>query len=294
MSFEIKHKTKVLLCYITCIVLFLIFQAASMILGRTPLANLSGVFSAFQYGVCLSLVRTNKKRGIITSLILLGASLLNLVITIIASGMQAPFAGLFNVLFYMVTITWLGAIFAKQEKNAVTDIVTGLLNRRGLYQLLNSLIENEKPFHLIYLDIENFKLLNDSFGHVSGDLILKKTTKILQDYFGDRGIITRSGAEFAIILKDTDDAEKEANNILQKLSEKMSISEGSNVLDFYLSVFAGMSSYPKDSTNYEELINFADMAMYEAVKKNSTTAVVFEPKMEETAKRQMELEHLIK
>lgn len=295
MSIEMKHKTKALIQYIIGIVLFFAFQILSIVLDRAGLSNLNGVWSAFQYGVCLSLVRTNKKKGIITSMILLGFSLLNLIRVILVSKAYAPVSGLFNVVFYMVTITWLGMIFARQEKNAVTDIVTGLLNRRGLYQQLISLIEDEKPFHLINLEIGNFKLLNDSYGHIYGDLILKKITKILQDYFGDKGMVIRSGgAEFVIVLKITENAEMDANNLLQILTEKIVISEDSNVLDCYLSVFAGISSYPADSTNYEELINYADMAMVEAVRKNSSNAVVFEPSMEENAKRQMELERLIK
>ena len=295
MTGEMKHKTKVLIQYIVGIVLFFVFQLCMAVLSSNGFSTLGGVFSAFQYGVCLFLVRTNKRKGIITSLILLGLSLGNIVRILIVGSDYLPYAGLFNMIFYMVTIAWLGNIFAKQDRNAVTDIVTGLLNRRGLYQNLISLIEDEKPFHLINLEVGNFKILNDSYGHKHGDLILKKITKLLQDYFGENGIVTRSsGAEFMILLKISENAERDANNILQILSEKIIISEDSENLDCYLSVYAGISSYPADSSNYEELINYADMAMVEAARRNSSNVVVFEPSMEESAKRQMELERLIK
>lgn len=295
MSIEIKQKTKALIRYIAGILLFFVFQILSGVFGKGELSFLSGVFSSFQYASCLYLVRTNKKKGIITSMILIGFSILNILRVIIFSKQSLPVAGLFNMLFYMVTIAWLGMIFAKQEKDAVTDIVTGLTNRRGLYKQLISLIEDEKPFHLICLEIGNFKLINDSFGHTYGDLILKKVTNLLQGYFGDKGIVVRSGgADFAIILKITEDAERDANHILQILAEKIVLSEESDIPDCYLSVFAGISSYPADSVNYEELINYADMALEEATRKNSPNAVVFEPGMEENAKRRMELEHLIK
>ncbi|MGN1422129.1 MAG: putative bifunctional diguanylate cyclase/phosphodiesterase [Oscillospiraceae bacterium] len=292
---EIKQKTKARIKYIIGIALFVVLQIMMAVLSMNDLSTLSGVCSAFQYAVCLFLVRTNKKKGIITSMVLLGLGLINLVRIIIIGSDYLPFAGLFNLIFYMVTIAWLGIIFARQDRDAVTDVVTGLLNRRGLYQRMTSLIEDEKAFHLINIEIGNFKLLNDSYGHVYGDLILKKITKLLQDYFGDKGTIIRSGgAEFIVILKNTENAERDANNILQILAEKIVLSEENDVLDCYLSVFAGISSYPVDSKNYEELINYADMAMLEAVRKNSPNAVVFEPGMEEKAKRRMELEHLIK
>ena len=295
MSFDMKHKTKALIQYIVCIVLFFAFQFLSFVFGKIDLPHFSGVCCACQYGVCLALVRTNKRKGIITSMILLGFALLNLIRVVVSSISFMAIAGLFNMIFYIVTIAWLGAIFAKQEKTAVTDIVTGLLNRRGLYQQLTSLIEDEKPFYLINIDIGNFKLLNDSYGHVYGDLILKKITKLLEDYVGDRGIVTRNtGAEFVIILKNTQDAEKDANEILQILTEKIILSDDGDYLDCYLTVFAGISAYPKDSKNCEELVNYADMAMVEAVRSNATAAYVFEHSLEEKARRQMELEHLIK
>lgn len=295
MFFEIKHKTKALIHYIICIVLFFVFQVLMAVLNNINLSTLGGVFSAFQYAVCLSLVRINKKKGIITSMVLLGFSLINIIRIIVVGNDYLPYAGLFNIIFYIVTIAWLASIFSKQEKAAVTDVVTGLLNRRGLYQHLISLIEDEKSFHLITLEISNFKILNDSYGHIYGDLILKKITKLLQEYFNDKGTVVRSGgAEFVIILRKTQNAERDANNILQLLAEKIVLSDDCDVLDCYLSVFAGISSYPADSSNYEELINYADMAMAEAVRKNSPNAVLFEPSLEEKAKRQIEIEHLIK
>lgn len=295
MSIELKHKTKAMIKYIFGIVLFILFQAMMGILSQNNLSTLGGVCSAFQYASCLFLVRTNQKKGIITSMILLGLSLANIIRVLFVGGDYLPYAGLFNVIFYMVTIMWFAKIFAKQERDAVTDIVTGLYNRRGLYQQMNSLIEDEKPFHLINLEIGNFKLLNDNNGQAYGDLILKTITKILREYIGDKGTVVRSGGtEFVIILKESQDPEKDANDILQILSDKVVLSEGNDALDCYLTVFAGISSHPADSGNYEELINYADMATVEAVRKNSSTAVVFEPTMEENAKRQMELERLIK
>lgn len=258
MTLDIKHKTKALIQYIICIALFFVFQISAFFLDSANLSYFSGVCLAFQYGVCLVLVRTNKRKGIITSMVLLGLALLNIIRVILISNAYLPFSGLFNILFYIVTIAWLGAIFAKQEKAAVTDILTGLLNRRGLNQQLISLIEDEKPFYLINIEIGNFKLLNDSYGHIYGDLILKKITKRLIDYVGNRGMVTRNtGAEFVIILKNTDNAAQDADEMIKILTEKIVLSSDGDYLDCYLTVFAGISSYPKDSSNYEELINYA-------------------------------------
>lgn len=204
-------------------------------------------------------------------------------------------SGLFNQIFYIITIIWLGVIFAKQEKAAVTDMLTGLLNRRGLYKKLKDSIEDNKPFFLIDIELGNFKLLNDSFGTVYGDRLLKKTTERINSFIGNRGIASRKGgAEFVVILKDTHNAEEDANNLLDIIREKISLSLDGDYLDCYVTAFAGIVSFPADSDNYENLLKYADMAMVEALRSNSTAVCPFRPEMEKSIKRHTELEHLIK
>lgn len=116
MSIEIKRKTKALISLILGIALFVIFQVLSIVFGRfRELSFLSGVWSAFQYASCLFLVRTNRKRGIITSIILLLASLVNLLRVIVFNKENLPVAGLFNVLFYIITIIWLRLILRDRK-----------------------------------------------------------------------------------------------------------------------------------------------------------------------------------
>lgn len=295
MSIELKNKTKRAIQYFCGIMLFFIFQFGTAFLDKLDLSHFSGICSAFQYASCLFLVRTNNKKGIITSIILLSISALNLIRIIVSFGANVAMSGLFNQIFYIITIIWLGVIFAKQEKAAVTDMLTGLLNRRGLYKKLKDSIEDNKPFFLIDIELGNFKLLNDSFGTVYGDRLLKKTTERINSFIGNRGIASRKGgAEFVVILKDTHNAEEDANNLLDIIREKISLSLDGDYLDCYVTAFAGIVSFPADSDNYENLLKYADMAMVEALRSNSTTVCPFRPEMEKSIKRHAELEHLIK
>lgn len=292
---EIKNKTKKLLQYILCLVLFIIFQIFPFFLDRAGLSQFSGVCSAFQYGSCLGLVVTNQRKGIITSIVLLSLSALNLIRVISFSEATNAVSGLFNQIFNIITIIMLGIFFARQEKAAVTDMLTGLLNRRGLHIKLRDAIEDNKPFYLVDIELGNFKLLNDNFGHIYGDKLLKITTERIETYIGSRGTITRKGgAEFVIILKESENAEEDANNLLSVIKEKTVISNDGDYLDCYLTAFAGIVSFPVDSDNYESLLKYADMAMVEAVHTNSPTACIFRPEMEKRIKRQTELEHLVK
>ena len=295
MNRELKNKTKRMIHLVLCIVLFFVFQLVPVFLDRAGLSQYSGIFSAFQYACCLVLVVTNQRRGIITSIILLTISALNLVRIILMMGVTNAVSGLSNQIFYLVTIIMLGDIFAKQEKAAVTDSLTGLYNRRGLHKKLRDSIEDNKPFYLVDIELGNFKLLNENFGHIYGDRLLKKAAERINSHIGNRGIIAlKSGAEFVVILKDTKNAEEDVNKLLDLLKEKIVISSEGDYLDCYLTAFAGIVSFPSDSNSYENLLKYSDMAMVEALHANSQSACVFKPEMEKSIRRQAELEHLVK
>lgn len=294
MSKELKNKTKRNIQFFCGIFLFVVLHIVIVLLNKSDLTVLKGVCSAFQYACCLFLVYTNKKRGIIISIIMLSLSIINMLRVIVMTNISDPIAGVFNQFFYIVTIIWLGAIFAKQEKTAVTDMLTGLLNRRGLYKKLEELTENNKSFCIIDIELSNFKLLNDSFGNVYGDRLLKKMAERITSFVGENGVVSRkNGAAFVIILKNTQDAEADANKLLDIIREKIALSLEDDYIDCYVTAFAGMASFPYDSDNYETLIKYADMAMVEALHFNSTTVCRFKPEMEKRIKHQAELEHLI-
>lgn len=172
MSRELKSKTKRAIQYYAGIIAFFIFLFGTQAMHRAGVPHLSGIFSAFQYGSCLVLVRTNNRKGVITSIALLSLSAIGILITILRTNETNAISGLSNQLFYIITIAWLGAIFAKQDKMATTDSLTGLLNRRGLHRMLRNLTEEEKPFYLIDIGLGNFTLLNDSLGHIHTDKLL--------------------------------------------------------------------------------------------------------------------------
>ena len=102
MSIEIKNRTKRTIQYFGGIMLFIIFQIGPFFLDRAGLSHFSGICSAFQYASCLVLVRTNHKKGIITSIILMGFSALNLIRIITLSGATVVVSGIFNQIFYLV------------------------------------------------------------------------------------------------------------------------------------------------------------------------------------------------
>ena len=140
------------------------------------------------------------------------------------------------------------------------DVLTGVLNRGGFNQILNSKINEKKNFALIVIDIDDFKDVNDNFGHAVGDLILKKVSKLLGEKFRSLDYICRIGGdEFAIIMMDV--TSRFGYKIMDKIDMiNQSLSEpGEDIPVVTLS--AGVAFMDKKSSR-ESLFEDADSALY--------------------------------
>lgn len=148
---------------------------------------------------------------------------------------------------------------------ANTDFLTGLPNRYSIQGTLSNLLfENlQASFGLIYLDLDNFKLINDSFGHVFGEEILKIVAKSLSNILPGKCTISRLGGdEFLIIVQsaDLDEVQDLAKNILEKLELPIIYNES----EIFNTCSIGIAMYPAHGTTSEELMRNADTAMYVA------------------------------
>lgn len=278
-----------------CLILYLLLQYSTAFMDRKGMSSFNGVISAFQYGLCLIMVRRDNKNGLIASMLAMGMSLILIINAMLHIGVTKPLPGFCNIVFYIATLLMLGNYFRMREKEAVTDFLTGLLNRRGLYATLKRRIESEDKFNVVYVDLGNFKFINDNYGHAYGDELLKKISERLVKIVGNSGTVTRIGGdEFVVILDGGLDAQKTAKEMLEKIREKVVLVINGNKTDCYLTCYAGISSYPEDSSDYEALIKYADIAMYQAAKDNSSEPNFFDKDMAEFMKREMEVEKLIK
>lgn len=154
------------------------------------------------------------------------------------------------------------------EQQAVTDPLTGLLNRRGFYQAAESALvrseHSDKHHALMYLDLDGFKRVNDSLGHETGDQVLHWVAEQLKDCLGGHGILARMGGdEFTALLDDLDYPEQAAR-FAEKCIERMSIRQHLDGLDVILGVSIGIAIYPDCGANLDNLLRAADTAMYAA------------------------------
>jgi diguanylate cyclase len=169
------------------------------------------------------------------------------------------------------------------EYQAYHDPLTGLLNRRYLQEKLKSSIDHatqtDDTVSVLFIDMDRFKQVNDSFGHNKGDEILKiVASRIIASLPRDKTIITRQGGDEFIILLLSQNlietkiaAEKLVNNL-----KKTYFLDGNEV---YLSASCGISLFPEHTNNMDTLVVYADLAMYSAKKLGGNKVVVYSEKL---------------
>ena len=163
------------------------------------------------------------------------------------------------------------------KRLAITDRLTGLYNHDFFYNRLddefNRAVRYDVPLALIMIDLDNFKKINDTYGHPVGDKVLKEVSGLLKKAVRKTDIVARyGGEEFAVILPHTSlqGAQEEAERI-----REMVVSHSyAGLMDTVISISAGVASYPNDIIlSPGDLVNLADNGLYEA-KHNGRNRVV--------------------
>jgi diguanylate cyclase (GGDEF)-like protein len=157
----------------------------------------------------------------------------------------------------------------KLESESIRDPLTGLFNRRFMEVALERELHRAKrrnaTLAVLMLDVDHFKLLNDSFGHDAGDAVLREVTECLKQSVRTEDVICRyGGEEFVVILPEIDKslALERANRIRVAISGLNVQFKGQSVRKISISV--GLAMYPDHGNNGDDLIRLADMALYAA------------------------------
>lgn len=161
---------------------------------------------------------------------------------------------------------------------AYFDPLTNLPNRRLFEQNLQSMVDKtdgkNDVFSVMFLDLDRFKNINDSFGHKLGDKVLKEVTKLVMDHCQDKCLLSRFGGdEFVLIcaeIENQEQASEFAASIIKKIEQPMYIDD----ISIYISASIGVAFYPQDGTDFNMLVRNADTAMYKS-KKDVASKVLF-------------------
>jgi len=169
---------------------------------------------------------------------------------------------------------------------ASTDPLTGLLNRRGLNKILAEHMCDGNEFFIFYIDLDSFKMINDSMGHATGDHVLKTLSKRLLNNFNDKASVCRFGGDEFILIIDTADSSTSQADIANKLIDLTNqpyFDGETNPIQVSASI--GCAVYPKDGADINKLLIRADAAMYTAKSLGKKREIHYEKGMENNLQR---------
>ncbi|WP_194437417.1 bifunctional diguanylate cyclase/phosphodiesterase [Vibrio fluminensis] len=176
------------------------------------------------------------------------------------------------------------------HEDAHVDSLTGLYNRFGFTKRLEQMVKNETPLIMLYLDIDNFKNINDSLGHHIGDKVIKEVSSRLKRLLPQQAVLGHLGGdEFGLILP-----EPENNRMAETLSDRI-ISLINQPFDLHhfskrLACSIGSVNYPGDGNDARILLQNADTAMYEAKERGRNRLIKFNDQMNKEARMRLWLE----
>jgi cyclic di-GMP phosphodiesterase Gmr len=163
---------------------------------------------------------------------------------------------------------------------ANTDTISGLPNRNALLEQLKQAMKEKgkRQVGLIYLDLDNFKKVNDAYGHLFGDRLLKEVANAIEECLPGAEILARLGGdEFVILSKKNSLAELEG--ISQRILGRLKAPFRIGLIEVYISCSCGIAIAPQHGNDPDSLIRNADTAMYVAKENGKNTLCVFSPDM---------------
>lgn len=198
-----------------------------------------------------------------------------------------------NVFSIIITdVTVLKNYSDKMQHMANYDMLTGLANRYHLHHYLEQLVEQSKAFAVYFLDLDNFKELNDTLGHTEGDRILCAIAKQLEELKDKNTIVGRLGGDEFIIIRIGQDAKEVTtlgDKILNAVNQKIIYEQ----YEFDVKTSIGISLYPKQANNIGHLLQYADIAMYSSKRAGGNRVTLFKNSMLESMHMQGRLKEAI-
>ena len=165
--------------------------------------------------------------------------------------------------------------FATQDLEHAFDSLTEVFTRDILREYMHHLIDAKVPFSVFMADVDNFKYINDGYGHRAGDEVLTSIAKFLMDSLGGKGIVGRYGGdEFILVCENITDYDA-----VWEIGHKINMTIGN--LKFAnpdlpsITLTMGIARYPFDTTDYDEIWNLADKALYRGKMKGRNCFIIY-------------------
>lgn len=180
--------------------------------------------------------------------------------------------------------------FNPSQRNSHKDPLTGLYNRAGFTQGLRYYMNNKKPLLVMYIDIDNFKNINDSLGHHVGDNVIREIATRLKRLLPPHSLLGHLGAdEFALAIP-TFSSSAMADSLSERIIALINQPFDLNMYSKRLACSIGSASFPSDGNDAKTLLQHADTAMFEAKNQGRNRMIRFNEQMNQEARSRLWLE----
>lgn len=167
--------------------------------------------------------------------------------------------------------------FKDRDLSYSVDPLTGVLSRVGIIGYIDWLIQHKHKFSLFLVDIDNFKNVNDSYGHAVGDAVLTQVADYFMDVVGTRGVIGRYGGDEFIIVWDNIYEYSDIWHCGHELDANIGEITFKDIPNLSITISTGVGRYPLNAGDYKELFNVADKALYRAKMKGRNCFIIYLP-----------------
>lgn len=169
---------------------------------------------------------------------------------------------------------------ARLVELANTDLLTGLPNRYVIEENIKAAVsaENAPSFGLIFLDLDNFKTVNDHYGHINGDVLIKQVATAIREVLRESDVLARQGGDEFLVkvtASSQHDVEAAATRILARMAKPFTLSRA----EVHTGCSIGIAMFPQHGRTLQDLVRNADTAMYAAKAAGRKTYRVFTPAM---------------
>ena len=163
------------------------------------------------------------------------------------------------------------------------DVGTDLLNKRAITAYAQRMLEekNDTPITIAVIDIDNFKIINDQYGHMVGDLIIRDVAGVIKEAVEGRGVAGRIGGDEMFIVVENLHTMEDVRTVLRTIRNNVAWLYNNDDTKPNVTCSIGSATYPKDAGDYDGLFNIADKMLYLAKEKGKNRYVIYRSDLHE-------------
>ncbi|XQW84286.1 putative bifunctional diguanylate cyclase/phosphodiesterase [Thalassotalea piscium] len=196
-----------------------------------------------------------------------------------------------NWIFFVNDISNVKYLAQHDEALGLQDILTKLPNRFGFWQTLEHKTTEKTPFYILYVDINEFRVHNECFGHDEGDKLLIDLSERIKSNLKESDYLARVGGdEFAVILANTD-TQDACEQIIERIIDSVSIPFNTSKSEsFNITISIGAANYPNDAESVEELMKFVDLSVYSGKHSKKNTIQFYSQAIKDASMQLIQIE----